>query len=306
MFSERIMKIKFGVLLLSFVIIFTCVLLGFGCKKEDKPTPDGPQEEMLAVDYRVSNDGTYAVVSGLKGKATEGEQFCVTIDEIYSGKPVIEVEKNAFENREEIYELLVSERIRKIGESAFFNCANLTKLYLGNALTTIGNSAFQGCVSLDFVDIPSGVTAIGEYAFSGCKGIVRLSFAQNSRLFTIKNSAFFMCEGMTTIYLPNSVETIGAYAFGGCTSLVAVVIGNGTKSIGEGAFYGCDALKYVFYEESEGNWENITVGEKDNESLFSATVCFYSEEEPEENEDGTAYLGNFWHYVNGSPEIWTK
>lgn len=300
------MKIKFGVLLLSFVIIFTCALLGFGCKKEDKPVPVDPQEEMLAVDYRVSNDGTYAVVSGLKGNAKEGEQFSVVIDEFYSGKAVVEVKNDAFKNREEVYDLVISERIREIGDSAFYGCKNLSKVYLGNALITVGESAFQGCESLNIIDIPSSVKVIRDYAFSNCTDLIKVGFSGDSKLSEIKNSAFFMCEGMTTIYLPNSVETIGAYAFGGCTSLVAVVIGNGTKSIGEGVFYGCDALKYVFYEESEGNWENITVGEKDNESLFSATVCFYSEEEPEENEDGTAYVGNFWHYVNGSPEIWTK
>ena len=33
---------------------------------------------------------------------------------------------------------------------------------------------------------------------------------------------------------------------------------------------------------------------------------YYSEQEPPQNDAGTAYLGNYWHYVEGEPTIWIK
>ena len=72
------------------------------------------------------------------------------------------------------------------------------------------------------VSLPENVTEIGRKAFAGCKTITGIAAAQM-----------------------NQIRKIGAYAFSGCTGLEEVLIGKACTSLGEKAFFGCDALKTV-------------------------------------------------------------
>lgn len=61
---------------------------------------------------------------------------------------------------------------------------------------------------------------------------------------SIGKDAFSGCYRLTSITIPDSVRSIGDGAFFGC-DLTSVTIGNGVTSIGSSAFYGCTGLTSV-------------------------------------------------------------
>ena len=132
--------------------------------------------------------------------------------------------------------------------------------------------AFYNCTSLTSVTIGNGVTSIGSDAFNGC-------------------------TNLTSVVIPNSVTIIGTRAFLGCTSLASITIPDSVTSIGSYAFYGCSSLTSVYYNGTEGEWSEISIGSS-NSSLTNATRYYYSETEPTEE-------GNYWHYdENGEITVW--
>ena len=177
-------------------------------------------------------------------------------------------------------------QLKSIGESAFHSCSSLTEIKLPEGLTTIGSWAFTDCSSLASITIPSSLTKIGSYAFENCTKLsavyitdlaawCNISFGSpygyplyyahnlylNDELITelvipegvtsISNYAFYNCDAITSVSIPASVESIGEYAFCGCDKLVSVTFEEGSrlKSVGDRAFYLCDAIKDLYIDD---------------------------------------------------------
>lgn len=146
-----------------------------------------------------------------------------------------------------------------------------------DSVTEIGESSFAGCKYITSVNIPDGVTKIGSYAFAYCEHLTGINIPDGVK--SIGGSAFFGCTSLSDISIPDSVEIIGGYAFSdtkwydefyekqpdgalyiGHTlysykgekpefgSLVIedpLVIKDGTTSIADSVFYGCEELSSV-------------------------------------------------------------
>ena len=109
---------------------------------------------------------------------------------------------------------------------------------------------------------------------------------------------------ITVVEIPSTVRgkpvtSIGGYAFEDCTSLTSVTIGSGVTSIGDCAFWICTNLTDVYYEGSATDWGNVSIGDY-IDSLTSATIYYYVEDESDVPTDG----GNYWHYVGSVPTVW--
>ena len=102
-------------------------------------------------------------------------------------------------------------------------------------------------------------------------------------------------------------------SFLNCSNLESVVIPKSMTIIEGYSFYGCDKIEKVYYGGTMAGWNSfLTVREEKidedttivkglisegNESLLSATICFYSASQPTGS-------GNYWRYVNGEPTPW--
>ena len=163
-----------------------------------------------------------------------------------------------------ITEIRVSEGITNIGYCAFEGCSSLTSITIPNSVTSIGDCAFEGCSSLISITIPNSVTSIGEKAFSGCSSLISITIPNS--VTSIGKEAFYNCSSLqiengiryADTYLVRVTDSrlseyeikegtriIGEKAFYGCSRLISITIPNSVTSIGEEAFYKCSSLTSI-------------------------------------------------------------
>lgn len=99
-------------------------------------------------------------------------------------------------------------------------------------VTAIADSAFMYCSGLKKVTVPNSVNEIGTYAFA-ITGLYQITLSNN--ITEIKDYTFANTD-LRSITIPGSVTRIGHLAFFSCPELHDVVLPEGLKSIGEGAF----------------------------------------------------------------------
>ena len=144
--------------------------------------------------------------------------------------------------------------VTTIGDEAFNNCDNLTEIIIPDSVTAIGEEAFASCYYLTSITIGDSVTTIEYRAFGGCSKLAEFKgkFAADGGRCLIKdNTIIAYAEASGTTYtIPDSVTTIGYYAFYSCDSLTSVTIPDSVTTIGDYAFYSCDSLTSVTIPDS--------------------------------------------------------
>ncbi len=148
---------------------------------------------------------------------------------------------------------------------------NIDKVVISDGVTSISDQAFERCAVLTSVTIPDSVTAIGRMAFSYCMNLTSVTIPDS--VTTIGDGAFRYCNNLTSVTIPDSITTIGAATFMECSSLTSITIPNSVTSIGDFAFFNCESLTDVYYGATEEQWNNVTIGER-NEPLLNATIHY--------------------------------
>ena len=237
----------------------------------------GYKEATQGLSYKLSDDSTYYIVSGVEeGVTLSGE---LVIASKYDGKPVTTIGQKAFLECSSITSITIPSSITnieygafgyctgltsltipsnvvEIGKSAFAYCNNITSLTIEEGVTTLGESVFAECTKLETVTLPNSVTTISDSLFSDCTNLKSVTLGNN--VTKIEDSAFDDCDGLTNIVLPESVEVIDSYAFFSCSNLANINIPNSVTQIGYRAFEYCDNLNYQEYDNGYylGNTNN--------------------------------------------------
>lgn len=267
--------------------------------------------------YSVSDDGTYAIVTGYVGLLE-----AVVISEEYEGLPVKVIAERAFAENATIRSVIIPESVTTIGLSAFSDCSALTNvvieggdtvivdwafnhceslvnvilgegtkeiranafrlcsiesIVIPNSVTHIGFGAFKFCKSLKEVTISEGLTEIGPYSFSRCSALTSVNIPESVK--SIGMYAFEYAESLEELKLPKNIETIGDGAFRGCTSITELVIPISITSLGDEAFEDCSSLTAVYYGGDKEAWDAITTGYSYPSGIDESLIHFNSSKE---------------------------
>ena len=240
---------------------------------------------------------------------------CVNLTSVEISDNCREIGDNAFEKCSSLKSIIIPDSVISIGVAAFYECKKLTSATIGNGVTSIHDSAFRDCLSLVSINIPNGVLSIGDNAFRNCTFLKSIIIPDGVEI--IGTYTFYGCKSLSSAIIGNGVGWIGDYAFEGCSSLTSITLPNSVTTIRFYAFYGLP-LKYIVigsgvtnvsphaFENSwpmviyyVGNSYDFDLAFRDYSYIYTHERYFYSEHEPTKE-------GNYWHYVDGSPTIWTN
>ena len=179
------------------------------------------------------------------------------------------------EGNSELTTYMVRKGTRVICDEAFSSCHALTSITLPQGVESIGEGAFEDCDALTSITLPQGVESIGDYAFSGCEALTSITLLQGvnnigcnpfldsnnlssvicrSPHFKVIDKILLTSDGKRLIAywgkekvvnVPQGVESIGDEAFYNCEALTSITLPQGVESIGNEAFYYCDALTSI-------------------------------------------------------------
>ena len=199
----------------------------------------------------------------------------------YNGKPVTQVEEEAFDSCDSLKSVTIPSSVTSIGYGAFGLCTSLTSVTISSGVTSIGVYAFASCYSLTSITIPNGVTSIGDGAFrgcdsltsvaigddvafigiavfEGCRSLTNITVSSENRFYHNKGDCLIETESKTLIWgsgtsvIPDdgSVTSIGVGAYYECENLTSIVIPDGVTSIEYSAFGDCVNLASVTIPDS--------------------------------------------------------
>ncbi|MBQ8515261.1 MAG: leucine-rich repeat protein [Ruminococcus sp.] len=178
------------------------------------------------------------------------------------GRPVTEIQNNAFQSRTRLTTVSLPDTIQRIGDYAFYQCTRLETVEIPDTVTQIGwgilagtpwlENQPEGCVIMgnqiligyrgsdSQVVIPEGTTAIAGRAFEDCESLMSVSIP--STVTEIGGLAFSGCSKLTECTIPEGVVSLGEYAFNWCIALQTAEIADSVAAIGNHAFVGCSSL----------------------------------------------------------------
>lgn len=154
--------------------------------------------------------------------------------------------------------------VNYIGERAFSKCKSLLSINLPDGLTLLNYGLFEECEQLSDIQIPSTVTTIKEDAFNGCKALKTITLPAS--LSTLENEPysgsgiFSGCSALKSILVEadnkyfesdgtalynKTKETLICFPRG----VTDVVVPQSVKTIGRKAFFGCDSLQNIMFDD---------------------------------------------------------
>lgn len=142
-------------------------------------------------------------------------------------------------------------------------------------ITGISSNAFYGC-KINTLSIPSSISTIRYDAFENCTNLTKVIIPDIASWCSVKfilynNNNFYRNDSpfhyghlysdeyteITNLIIPDGVTAINDYVFAECDNLISIQFPKTVKSIGKGAFYGCNSLKKVVIPDI-GAWCSVS------------------------------------------------
>ena len=143
-----------------------------------------------------------------------------------------------------LYEIVLHDKVTKIGYNTFTYCYNLESIKIPDSVTYIDDYAFDTCTNLKQATLSKNLTEISSGLFKSCRNLTNIEIPSGVK--TIMGFAFLGCSSFTEINIPDSVEEIEMRAFEDCSNLKKVVIGRGIRNLDQSVFNGCHNIEKVY------------------------------------------------------------
>lgn len=167
------------------------------------------------------------------------------------------------DRKEEIYEVVIENGVSSMGQYAFYYCEKLNKITIPDTVTKIDAHVFDDdnpAVDVYINDINSWLKIDFEKTTSNpliCGG----NLYENNKL-------------IKELVIPPNITTIKKFAFCGYVALEKIYMYDSVTAIEGWAFYNCSALKNVYYEGTEQQWNAVNVVSSGNTKLETAVKNF--------------------------------
>ncbi len=240
------------------------------------------KDTILSVDYFVGEDGSKDRTKPIRSVRSYAITCNETIDFIFIGKEVTELEENCFyyctdlkavfvdpENPQyaSVDGVLYSKDMTRILLCPIKNSEYRTALALGVAAPADEDACAEFTEKTkDFFpsddedmsetvknalaksgalyEIPATVKDVGDFCFSYCDRLTEIGIPDGVK--TIGDMAFFKCKALASISLPDGLESIGSDALSYCEALSYIYVPASVKTIGHHAFFGCMGVDAVY------------------------------------------------------------
>lgn len=168
---------------------------------------------------------------------------------------------------EDIRSIIIEDGVTCVGDYAFSDCYNIERVVVAGSVICIGQNAFERCINLRDVVLPENLKALKRCTFKSCINLEAINLPDS--LVSIENQVFANCEKLSDISFPNTLEYIGGGALDTTkwysdmpdgliyighvlykykideSENIQIRIKDGTKSISDAAFYGCQNVASI-------------------------------------------------------------
>lgn len=219
---------------------------------------------------------------------------CEALTEVTLPKGLTSIENATFKDCGSLAKIEIPAGVKSIGSSAFEGCA-LNKIVLPDGVERIGDRAFYYCDELASVVFPDSISEMGMdvlgftayydneanwkdgVLFAGCHlldadRMTGESYVVPKGTRTIAGGAFDLSGSLQKgIVLNEELVYLGREAFKGC-AFEEITIPKSVTMIKEDAFFGCDELERVVFEDPE-NWTRYIVPDDVHEPIRSSELA---------------------------------
>ncbi len=190
--------------------------------------------------YKLINNNTEYELVGV-GSA-KGD---VVMEDVYRGKPVTSIADSALRNNR-FTSFTISKNVKSIGKNAFQNSQQIVELVIPETVTSVGDGLVQGSKKLEKVTLPQGIVHMPQSFAANCINLKE--FVASDNLVSVGANAFSYCGSLQSVVFPDSVKTIGENAFFRCEGLTSVDLG-GAEFVGKNAFSKCVYIEQINFGE---------------------------------------------------------
>ena len=223
---------------------------------------------------------------GLTSIGRSAFSSCYKLEQLVIPSTVRSIDAGAFHGCSALNKINIPQGIKSLADGVLSN-SGIKTLDIPSSVNYIGGSAFSNCKSLQSIKLPKGLTLLNYGLFEECEQLSDIQIP--STVTTIKEDAFNGCKALKTITLPASLSTLenepysGSGIFSGCSALKSILVEAGNKyfesdgtalynktkdtlicfprgvtdvvvpqsvkTIGRKAFFGCDSLQNIMFDD---------------------------------------------------------
>lgn len=233
-----------------------------------------------------TNMTSITMPEGLTSIGRSAFSSCYKLEQLVIPSTVRSIDARAFHGCSALNKINIPQGIKSLADGVLSN-SGIKTLDIPSSVNYIGKRAFSNCKSLLSINLPDGLTLLNYGLFEECEQLSDIQIP--STVTTIKEDAFNGCKALKTITLPASLSTLenepysGSGIFSGCSALKSilveagnkyfesdgtalynktkdtlicfprgvtdVVIPQSVKTIGRKAFFGCDSLQNIMFDD---------------------------------------------------------